>query len=353
MPSSPILESRDFEKSKVNLNKVDISKFLSRIRNHERLFLKYKTDLDSSPSDWKTLLPEIHTAIDRVFDDCLLYEQYFHADQMKLKKAKAFFITNFRKYFRLGKFNSRVIDKPFGYAGDFLIIDDIYTNTSEGEGLGRIWDEYFLKTAASIATRNRKEDFKRIVHDFASRLPHKEIKVLDLASGPAREWIEFNESYPDLSSKLKILCVDHDQHSIDYAQKILKESGVKLNITFLKKDAIRLALSKDPKKYLDHDFHIIYSTGLFDYLPDDVAARLIKNLKILLVEAGGLLTISNYTEAINNPSRLYMEWGGDWDLIYRSEQGFCEFFKLAGFDPQKIKMKYEPLKVMQYCLAQT
>ena len=49
--------------------------------------------------------------------------------------------------------------KPFGYAGDFKIINDIYENNPDTVGFDRLFDNYFQMSAISIAVRNRKDDF--------------------------------------------------------------------------------------------------------------------------------------------------------------------------------------------------
>ncbi|MDD5671470.1 MAG: hypothetical protein PHN49_07515, partial [Candidatus Omnitrophica bacterium] len=70
-----------------------------------------------------------------------------------------------------------------------------------------------------------------------------------------------------------------------------------------------------------------------------------------LLKKDGVMIISNYRDKWANPSRHYMEWGGGWELIYRTEEEFARLFKNAGFEKSQLSLKYEPQKIMQYRFA--
>jgi hypothetical protein len=90
--------------------------------------------------------------------------------------------------------------------------------------------------------------------------------------------------------------------------------------------------------------------GLFDYLNYKVSVRLLKNLSLLLNE-GGVLLIADVRDRYLNPSVLYMEWAGGWDLVYRSDKEFENIFIEAGFKKEKLKRLYEQQGVLQYIKA--
>jgi len=54
------------------------------------------------------------------------------------------------------------LEKPYGYAGDFKIIDDIYRKCSQDGGFA-VCTTIISKCLHSVAVRNRKEDFKKLV----------------------------------------------------------------------------------------------------------------------------------------------------------------------------------------------
>jgi SAM-dependent methyltransferase len=304
--------------------------------------------LHKKPSDWKQCQKEIHDSISNIFQRCADAEKLAQEDEQEVYRLKKAFIENGRPFIRMGKYNRHVIDKPFGYHGDFLIIDEIYKNTAETEGMERCLDNYFLNTGASIATRNRKTDFKRYLTDFVQGCSGKKIRVLDLASGPCTDVHEFLNELTSSKEHFMIDCLDHDPRAIEHAKKKLGANANKIN--FLQKNAIRLSVAKNIDAQLPEKYDLIFSTGLFDYLDKRVAWGLISNLKKKL-QPGGLMVISNYRDKWSNPSRHFMEWGGDWELVYRTEEEFLELFRASGFLAKHLSLKFESQKIMQYCFA--
>ena len=61
---------------------------------------------------------------------------------------------------------------------------------------------------------------------------------------------------------------------------------------------------------------LVYAAGLFDYLSEGLAVRLIRSLCAMLAPEGRLL-LANYTP--DSRGRAYMEAFMDWNLIYRDE----------------------------------
>ena len=70
-------------------------------------------------------------------------------------------------------------------------------------------------------------------------------------------------------------------------------------------------------------FDFIYSMGLFDYLVPRVARAVLKKLYQLL-NPGGEMLIGNFH--ISNNDRYFLEYWGDWQLIYRTEKELKELF---------------------------
>ena len=170
---------------------------------------------------------------------------------------------------------------------------------------------------------------------------------MNLASGPAREIKELLDSEKQLFSNIIFDCYDNDGHSLEFASNALAEHS---NVNFIKKNAVRLALKKDVSREIPSRYDLIYSTGLFDYLDERIAVKLIRNLRSL-INSGGMLVISNYREKHNNPSLYFMELAGDWSLVYRSEIDFIRLFLEGGFLRDNINLAIQRSGVMQYCFA--
>ena len=70
-------------------------------------------------------------------------------------------------------------------------------------------------------------------------------------------------------------------------------------------------------------FDLVYSTGLFDYLQQPVARRLVTNL-FQLLNPGGRLLVANFLPGIRDVG--YMEAFMDWRLVYRDEDALNALF---------------------------
>lgn len=325
-------------------------KLLGAIHQSQKRLRLLKKELDAFPKRWVAHQEKINDVLEQVFQSCREFERNAGDDQTMIYKTKRLFADKFRPYLRWGRYNRHVMDKPFGYHGDFFIMDEIYKNKPETTGIERCLDNYFLETGASIATRNRKEDFKAHVKEFLKQTPKPKVRVLDLASGPCRDVAELFRDLGGQSPGLEMDCLDHDPLAIEYAQKITGRPPQGMKINFIQQNAIRLALTQSIAGYLPKKYDLIFSAGFFDYLDAGIAVRLVANLKKILAR-NGLMIVSNYRDGWSNPSRHFMEWGGGWELIYRSEEEFLGIFFQAGFRGNELSLKFEPLKIMQYCFA--
>ena len=275
------------------------------------------------------------------------FEKYACKDENVIRKMKDFFSRRLRKHFLYGTLVPWSLRKPFGYAGDFKIIESIYAGAASTTGFDRLFDQYFLNMPASVATRNRKNDFKKIIYTFVT---HKggNVRILNIGAGPCREIKELVEEYPSEMSTVTFDCIDSDQHAVDYAKNLLANVSSKVNL--FRRNVLRLALAKDVTRQISDQYDLIYSTGLFDYLPKQTASLLLHNLTFLLKEDGAI-AVSNYRDKFSNPSAYLMEWVTDWRLTYRTEEIFQNLFIKAGFSKKQLSMFRESQGVMQYCIA--
>ncbi|NOQ27662.1 MAG: methyltransferase domain-containing protein [Bacteroidales bacterium] len=210
--------------------------------------------------------------------------------------------------------------KPFGYSGDFLMIDKIYTfHTSPIEKF-KIWDEYFHLQSAPKAVRNRKDYFKKIIKEKLNK--YKKMNLMNVASGPARDLFELYEE--NKNCELNTVCIEMDENAIKYAENLnLKYLN---KISFVHKNIFR---HKEESK-----FDVIWSAGLFDYFDEKSFVLMLKKFKEWLNDNGEII-IGNFNED-HNPSRDYMEILGDWHLHHRTEIELKELAEKAGFNPNQI-----------------
>ncbi|MFH0985265.1 MAG: class I SAM-dependent methyltransferase [Candidatus Omnitrophota bacterium] len=319
-----------------------------RIKKYREVAAELKAHLDAHPSDWGKYQSVFNQEINAIFRDLMVFEQerLSKNDEVSVYKLKRIFINHLRADFLHGEHICWSLKKPYGYAGDFKIIDDIYRNDPRTEGFARLFDNYAQMSAAAFAIRNRKEDIKKFIGSLIKSNNGKAIKIMDLASGPCRDINEMLEEIPSDQRNLSIDCYDQDENAIEYAKTLLG-SNLKF-VNFYKENAVRIAFKKSiPNERYD----LIFSLGLFDYLDERLAQRLIRALKELL-KPNGVLFIANFGEKQQNPSFYFLEWVGEWQLIYRSEEEFRKIFLEAGFDEKNLRTIFEQQGIIQYVVAQ-
>lgn len=319
----------------------------SRIKNYIQFSKELQESLSKNPEDAIKFQKVFNLTVDRIYQDILNFEkaniEKFETDIYRVKKI---FEKRYRNYFLYGDYIKWVFRKPFGYSGDFKIIDDIYRNQIKTNGFDGLWDSWFQQLAITESVRMRKDDFKKFILNFVKKQNGRKLRFMNLACGPAREIKELL-NYESLFSDIVFDCYDIDVRAISYAKQLLNNPS---NVNFFQKNAIRLALKKNIEAEIPHKYDLIYSTGLFDYLDARIAARLVSNLRKLL-KNDGILLISNVGSKYNDSSSIWMEWIGEWYLIYRTEAEFAKIFIDAGFIPKSVEILWQPNKVMQYCLA--
>lgn len=216
--------------------------------------------------------------------------------------------------------------KKHGYAGDYEIIDKIYTSWTSEHPEFRTWDKYFHLQIAPQAVRNRKTFFKELLKEIARENQSEKITVLNLASGPCRDILEFFDETKDM--RFHFTCVELDPNAIQYAMELLGEYAQQ--VTFIRQNIFR---------YMpDGEYDLVWSAGLFDYFDDNTFTKILarfKNQKHII--------IGNFSDA--NPTGGYMELIGEWFLNYRSAGKLRLLAKDAGYKKEQIRILHEPTEV--------
>jgi extracellular factor (EF) 3-hydroxypalmitic acid methyl ester biosynthesis protein len=217
--------------------------------------------------------------------------------------------------------------KPHGYAGDFEILDRLYTKHVSPLPHYRKWDEYYHHHEAAQAVRNRCGYLKRVIAAHAKS--RTATRVLNLGSGPGRDMsVYFASAKANGSPTAKFDCIDHDESAIRHARTICQNYLER--ITFTKANI--LSYSPPAARY-----DIIWSSGVFDYFNDRIFVRVLKRF-LPALKRGGEFVIGNFSEA--NPTKSYMEML-EWHLHHRTPERLREIALRAGVLPDNIKVKKE------------
>lgn len=242
-----------------------------------------------------------------------------------------FFRHHLTPYLRRSPFLQRALDKPLGYAGDYEMMNMLYRDHQEGDSIfGKALNLYATQAPVAQANINRIEYMVRAVRDLASRHPVGRLRVISVGCGPAQEIRTLLEQHPELGPRLDVSLIDQGEDAIRFCEQslspLMARTGAKGH--FSRDDIRRYLTLKDSAGYFGAA-HLIFSSGLFDYLSARAyrafGARLHSSL-----HQGGEMILGNV--ATNNPSRWAMEYLCDWFVIHRAPE---ELTRLAGmFAPE-------------------
>jgi len=205
-------------------------------------------------------------------------------------------------------YTRRAFEKPRGYAGDAEMIDFIYFGTPP-EGTTPLGREVFRATARgpnALSVVERRDLFAEAI-DATSRRT-KTPAILSVGCGHLREGQVARSVHAGWAGTLYAL--DQDALSLAVVEQEQALHGVRTICC-----QIGPLLRGQPRLT---NLDLIYASGLFDYLPDSLAARLTRSLFGML-GPGGRVVIANFVP--DNHGRGYMEAFMDWQLLYRDEAG--------------------------------
>jgi extracellular factor (EF) 3-hydroxypalmitic acid methyl ester biosynthesis protein len=225
--------------------------------------------------------------------------------------------------------------KPFGYPGDFYLIDKIYRYDVNPDPVFKNWDMFFQNQPGANAVRNRKDFFIEYCKKLAAR--KENAKVLILGSGPASDVHEFMTKFEG-GNNMNIDLIDFDQNAIDFSKE--KNKTFNGQITYNKINALRF------NSYRLYD--LIWSAGLFDYFKDKHFTFLIRKYINCLNEDGEMV-ISNFST--KNPTKRLMEVLSDWYLNLRTESDLFRIASDANVDKELVSVEKEPLGINLFLIV--
>ncbi len=243
----------------------------------------------------------------------------------------------------VGWLQPRARHKPRGYAGDYEMFVRFWEHTCDDHPLGRLFDRYFQRQAAVEAVRSRTTYLAQIIVAAAMKRPAgREFRVASVGCGPAIE-LELAASWlPDSHRRnLRVTLLDFDPDALEHARRRLAGVVADEQIAALRENLYRLPDRRHAAKALD-GIDLLYCAGLFDYLSDDVAGEMLRFFWRRLARQGTLLA-GNF--APHNPTRAYMEWVGNWHLIYRTPDELTQLALAAGLPERAFTVAAEPLGI--------
>ena len=198
----------------------------------------------------------------------------------------------------------------------------------------------------SKAVRNRLKFVKRELRNHLEEISKydREISVLSIASGSSRAIIETVRDGEYLKgTKLSLVFLDKNEQAISYSKDLSTNiSHLPIKLSWIH-DTVGNYLRSVPKDKFD----VVEIVGLLDYFTNDKVVEIFKGIYGLLQD-GGIMITSNVN---HNIEEKFITNVIDWPMIYKTAEGLAELANKSGFDYNKMKVFYEPLKVHGMVIA--
>jgi SAM-dependent methyltransferase len=235
----------------------------------------------------------------------------------------------------------RAYTKPFGYSGDYQVMLYYYNDDLEGgTAYGKIIHKFGCEHPLSAGVRTRKDFIIKILEEEHTRVISRNddgtsFRVVSLGCGPAREVSDFiarNRTWP---GNVVFTLIDQEEETLSFAYQASRREIGKwdcdvhlnlLNLSFVQMISEGLPL-REPNSQ-----HVIFATGLFDYIRESRAQHLIRAMYEVL-EDDGILAIGNAVA----PNEFFWEpeFVMDWTMLYRTRD---EMLRLAGLLPENAEV---------------
>lgn len=249
------------------------------------------------------------------------------ADPGEAAALREFSLRHLQRFLMQAPWLHRARHKPFGYPGDYEVMNFIYERDFEGPTLfARAVGHAFAQTPVALAVRCRKDLMRRELEATLRErgAAGRPVRFLSIASGPARELQELLAGLDELPAPLEIVLFDQDKGALAHAYRRLRPLADarfpgRVRIVFLNESIKRLLRDRHLFDAFG-GFDAVYSCGLFDYLQHATAVGLARSLQAAAAP-GGRVLIANM---VDHRSRWIMEHHLDWRLLYRSREQLAE-----------------------------
>jgi hypothetical protein len=238
-------------------------------------------------------------------------------------------------WLEVGSLQLRARTKPRGYAGDFEMLQQICSHRVCDHPLGIAFDRFFQAQAAPQAVRSRTDLIAGAIADFVRERGADSVHVVSVGGGPA---IDIQRACsllkPPERQRLRITLLDLDPAALDFAGRQLAPLVEPPQLRLVRENLFRLAQpGRTAGVFADVD--CLVCSGLFDYLDDAAATALLSRFWQSLTPAGQAWV---FNFAPHNPSRAYMEWIGNWYLIYRTAAPMLDLAAQAEIPRDRVKI---------------
>jgi extracellular factor (EF) 3-hydroxypalmitic acid methyl ester biosynthesis protein len=238
----------------------------------------------------------------------------------------------------------RAYDKPLGYAGDFRMMELYFARQLTGDGM---FGRFLHSIGQNYALGHTVIAREAVMHDAVKAAIEAKgegpVRILSLAAGPAIELRRLLDSDLAPERPVELILLDQDEAAHEAAHRRLSRILLERHHNRLpvKVTGLHFSVRQLLKPQTDEEKRIVkqtlsgldlvYSAGLYDYLPHPVAARLTHQVYGMLAP-GGRFLLGNLVEAAD--TTWMMDFVMGWELQYRVDATMLSL--AAGLAPEPV-----------------
>ena len=248
-----------------------------------------------------------------------------------------------------GSLYRQAIAKPRGYAGDYEIM--LIYNKREPNGdtlyerfLDIVGKKHTLSRTVVARQKTAADEIRASLADGAS-------KFLSLASGPALEIGMVLRETKAPNRDVTFVLVDQDEDALAYSYEALHRellasdwdaSRTKIECLHISIKQLLKPSNSEEEQIAEHALSgtdMVYSMGLFDYLPDLVAQRLASVL-YRRIAPGGKVFVGNLEFEPN--TTWLMDYVLGWHLVWRTDDEMLRLAAELNPSPASVDVERDP-----------
>ncbi len=243
-----------------------------------------------------------------------------------IKAIKKFTETVLTPELTIAPSYKRAYEKPLGYPGDFELMKYFYSGKRHGDTTYvRLLHHLVNIHPFSMSVPSRMREVKEAIRQTVAttKVKDRPVRIANLGAGPAREVREYLRTCKP-EQPVHFSLIDQDEKALAYAysQALPYKMAAGDHVVVECKFASFGQLLKNPellKEMAGQD--LVYSAGLFDYLPTGIAQNLVRALYSCL-NPGGTLIVGNLKAPTDGIWSA--EFVCDWSMIYRTKEDMEE-----------------------------
>ena len=216
-----------------------------------------------------------------------------------------------------------------------VTLDYVYNNKPSGKSIvGKMIDKNYLNSIGWKGIRQRKINIEQTIQSKIKLLQERgeEVRILDIAGGPARYLIEIADKFKDIQVEVR----DYQEQNINEGRELAKQRGLE-NITYKQSDAF------EQKNYNKDEYspNIVIISGVFELFSDNsLIKKAIDGVCSIMSENSFLVYTGQpwhpQLEQIANV--LGNHQNQKWIMRRRSQYELDRLFALNGFEKDDMKI---------------